>query len=50
MGRRHHHSADRKGRNLPFQLSPTRQPDQRTVGHTLVLGQTGSGKTLGTAF
>lgn len=39
-----------RGETFRFSFHLPGKPDQRTVGHTLVLGQTGSGKTLGTAF
>lgn len=39
-----------RGETFRFNFHLPGKPDQRTVGHTLVLGQTGSGKTLGTAF
>ncbi|MPR10159.1 type IV secretion protein [Microvirga tunisiensis] len=39
-----------RGETFRFNFHLPGKPNQRTVGHTLVLGQTGSGKTLGTAF
>ena len=38
------------GEPYRFNFHLAGDPDERTVGHSLVLGQTGSGKTLGTAF
>ncbi|MGB7337000.1 MAG: DUF87 domain-containing protein [Salaquimonas sp.] len=38
------------GEPYRFNFHLAGKPNERTVGHSLVLGQTGSGKTIGTAF